>query len=146
MVDLPSIQKSFFRNLVAAFVAFVLLRKDHVPLRWQKGNLKFLIFSSPYILTHHSQKEQTQGGQKPAALCSFTIFTYESSFYTLLPLYLRKPQTDAVQDEVNEAYAALQNAIFGLREQPNNCKASLSANTASAAVNAASKAALDSGV
>ena len=44
--DLPSIQKSFFRNLVAAFVAFVLLRKDHVPLRWQKGNLKFLLVRS----------------------------------------------------------------------------------------------------
>ena len=29
---------------------------------------------------------------------------------------------DAVQDEVNEAYAALQNAIFGLREQPNKDK------------------------
>lgn len=38
--------EKLFRNLVAAFVAFVLLRKDHVPLRWQKGNLKFLLVRS----------------------------------------------------------------------------------------------------
>lgn len=41
--DLPSIQKSFFRNLVALFVAAFMLRKSHLPFRWQKGNLGLLI-------------------------------------------------------------------------------------------------------
>lgn len=44
--DLPSVEKSFFRNLVAAFVAFILLKKDHIPMRWQKGNLPFLLIRS----------------------------------------------------------------------------------------------------
>lgn len=41
--DLPSIQKSFFRNLVALFVAAFMLRKSHLPFRWQKGNLGLLL-------------------------------------------------------------------------------------------------------
>lgn len=41
--DLPSIQKSFFRNFIAAIFAFIILRRNHTPLRWEKGNLKFLI-------------------------------------------------------------------------------------------------------
>lgn len=44
--DIPSIQKSFFRNFVAAIVAFILLRKSRTPLQWQKGNLKFLLIRS----------------------------------------------------------------------------------------------------
>lgn len=44
--DIPSMQKSFFRNFVAAIFAFILLKKNHVPLRWQKGNLRFLILRS----------------------------------------------------------------------------------------------------
>lgn len=39
--DLPTIQKSFFRNFVAMIFAFIILKKNHTPLRWQKGNLKF---------------------------------------------------------------------------------------------------------
>ena len=41
--DLPSVEKSFFRNLVAAFAAFILLKKAHVPLRWKKGNMPVLV-------------------------------------------------------------------------------------------------------
>lgn len=44
--DLPSIQKSFFRNFVAAIFAFVILRKNHVPIKYQNGNLKFLLLRS----------------------------------------------------------------------------------------------------
>ena len=44
--DLPSIQKSFFRNFIAAIFAFILLKKDHTPLHWQKGNLRFLFIRS----------------------------------------------------------------------------------------------------
>ena len=39
--DLPTIQKSFFRNFVALIFAFIVLKKNHTPLHWQKGNLKF---------------------------------------------------------------------------------------------------------
>ncbi|MCM1227931.1 MAG: DMT family transporter [Clostridium sp.] len=41
--DLPTIQKSFFRNFVAVIFAFIVLKKNRIPLRWQKGNLKFHI-------------------------------------------------------------------------------------------------------
>lgn len=44
--DLPSIQKSFFRNFIAAIFAFLIIMKHHIPLRWGKGNLKFLLIRS----------------------------------------------------------------------------------------------------
>ena len=44
--DIPSIQKSFFRNFVAAVVAFILLKKSRTPLKWGNGNLKFLLIRS----------------------------------------------------------------------------------------------------
>lgn len=44
--DLPSIEKSFFRNLVAAVVALAALLKNGTPLRCGKGNLKYLLFRS----------------------------------------------------------------------------------------------------
>ncbi len=39
--DIPTVQKSFFRNFVALIFAFIILKKNHIPLRWKKGNLKF---------------------------------------------------------------------------------------------------------
>lgn len=44
--DLPTIQKSFFRNFVAAIFACIILLKDKVPMRWQKGNFKYLFLRS----------------------------------------------------------------------------------------------------
>lgn len=44
--DLPSMQKSFFRNLVALVFAFAVLKKNHTPIRCKKENLKFLIIRS----------------------------------------------------------------------------------------------------
>lgn len=44
--DLPSIQKSFFRNFVAAIFAFIILRRNHTAFQWKKGNLKFLFLRS----------------------------------------------------------------------------------------------------
>lgn len=44
--DLPTVQKSFFRNFVAMIFAFILLKKNRAPLRWKKGNLKFHIIRS----------------------------------------------------------------------------------------------------
>lgn len=41
--DLPSVQKSFFRNLVAFFFAFILIRREAIPLKCKEGNLKLLL-------------------------------------------------------------------------------------------------------
>lgn len=41
--DLPSIEKSFFRNLVAAFVALGVLLRNRTPMKIGKGNLKYLL-------------------------------------------------------------------------------------------------------
>lgn len=44
--DLPSVQKSFFRNLVAVFSALVILLKDKKSFTIPKGNLKYLLLRS----------------------------------------------------------------------------------------------------
>lgn len=44
--DLPSIQKSFFRNFVAVFFSLTMLIKDRKNFHFQKSNLKFLILRS----------------------------------------------------------------------------------------------------
>ncbi len=41
--DLPSMQKSFFRNFVAMFFALGVLLKNKQSLKWKKGNLKWLL-------------------------------------------------------------------------------------------------------
>lgn len=40
--DLPSIQKAFFRNAVALVFAYIIMRKDHVKIGWNKGDGKYL--------------------------------------------------------------------------------------------------------
>ena len=44
--DVPSIQKAFFRNLVAFFVAFFVLLKNRTPIKAPKGSLKYLFIRS----------------------------------------------------------------------------------------------------
>lgn len=44
--DLPSIQKSFFRNLVALIFALMILKKDGIPFRCKRENLKYLLIRS----------------------------------------------------------------------------------------------------
>ena len=44
--DLPSIQKSFFRHLVAVVVAMIILKKNDIPFRCQRENLKYLLIRS----------------------------------------------------------------------------------------------------
>lgn len=46
--DLPSIQKSFFRNFVAAVFAFIILKKEHVPFRCKRENLKYLLLRAGF--------------------------------------------------------------------------------------------------
>lgn len=41
--DLPSFQKSFFRNFIAVFFSAAVLIKNRGGFKWKKGNLKFLI-------------------------------------------------------------------------------------------------------
>lgn len=40
--DLPSLQKAFFRNAVALVFAYIIMRKDHVKIGWNKGDGKYL--------------------------------------------------------------------------------------------------------
>ena len=49
--DVPSIQKSFFRNLVAVFVAFFMLIKSGEGFHPQKKNLPILSEPSEYSVT-----------------------------------------------------------------------------------------------
>ncbi len=46
--ELPSIQKSFFRNFVAAVFAGAILIKDRVPLRCKRGNLSYLLLRAGF--------------------------------------------------------------------------------------------------
>lgn len=46
--DLPSVQKSFFRNVVAAIIAFALLLKDGGGFKWKKGSLPALLARSVF--------------------------------------------------------------------------------------------------
>lgn len=46
--DLPSIQKSFFRNFVAAIFACLILVKDRTPFRCQRENFIYLIFRAVF--------------------------------------------------------------------------------------------------
>lgn len=41
--ELPVFEKAFFRNFVAAIVAYVAIRKNHTPMHIGKGNLKFVL-------------------------------------------------------------------------------------------------------
>lgn len=46
--DIPSIQKSFFRNLVALIFAYCILRKDKIGFSGKKSNLRYLIWRSVF--------------------------------------------------------------------------------------------------
>lgn len=46
--DLPSIQKSFFRNAVAMIFAYIILKKKHESFKPVKGNLGLLILRSTF--------------------------------------------------------------------------------------------------
>ena len=44
--DIPFIQKSFFRNVVAMVVAIIILRREKIAFHWQKGNFPLLLLRS----------------------------------------------------------------------------------------------------
>lgn len=44
--DLPAIEKSFFRNLVAIFFAFAVMKKKKIPFSIPKGSGKYIFFRS----------------------------------------------------------------------------------------------------
>lgn len=46
--DIPTIQKSFFRNFIAMLFALVILLKNHNKLTWEKGNLKYLVLRATF--------------------------------------------------------------------------------------------------
>ena len=41
--DLPAIQKSFFRNIVAVFFAFAVLKRERIPFKIPEGSLGYLL-------------------------------------------------------------------------------------------------------
>lgn len=46
--DLPSIQKSFFRNFIALLFALILMKKNHVWFSGEKSNWKYLILRASF--------------------------------------------------------------------------------------------------
>ena len=44
--DLPAIQKSFFRNLIAALLAFIMLMRSNTRFHLQKRNLYLFILTN----------------------------------------------------------------------------------------------------
>ena len=44
--DLPAIEKSFFRNLVAVFFVFTVMKKEKIPFNIPKGTGKYIFFRS----------------------------------------------------------------------------------------------------
>ncbi len=44
--DLPSIQKAFFRNIVAVFVALIIIKREKSGFKFKKENLKFFLLRS----------------------------------------------------------------------------------------------------
>ncbi len=44
--DIPSVQKSFFRNFVAVFFALGVMLKNKNSFKWKKGNFKYLLLRS----------------------------------------------------------------------------------------------------
>lgn len=46
--DLPSVQKSFFRNIVAFFVALIMIIRSGDGFKIEKGNLKYLILRATF--------------------------------------------------------------------------------------------------
>ncbi len=46
--ELPSIQKSFFRNFIAMIFAFILLLKSKDSFKWKDGNLKYLLLRAGF--------------------------------------------------------------------------------------------------
>lgn len=44
--DLPSIQKSFFRNLVAMVFAIIIMNRNHMKFGWEKSNFKYFLIRS----------------------------------------------------------------------------------------------------
>ena len=46
--DLPSIQKSFFRNLVAMIFAIIIMNRKQIRFGWEKSNFKYLLIRSSF--------------------------------------------------------------------------------------------------
>ena len=46
--DLPSVQKSFFRNLVAFFIALIMIIRSKDGFKIEKGNLKYMILRATF--------------------------------------------------------------------------------------------------
>lgn len=93
--DLPSIQKSFFRNLVALIFAAIILKRKKIGFSYQKENLKFLILRATFgtlgILCNFYAIDQL-------VLADASMLNKMSPFFAILFSYLLlKEKIDWVQ-------------------------------------------------
>lgn len=93
--DLPSIQKSFFRNFVALIFAAIVLKRSGIGFSYQKGNLKLLILRSTFgtvgILCNFYAIDQL-------VLADASMLNKMSPFFAILFSYLLlKEKVDWVQ-------------------------------------------------
>lgn len=95
--DIPSIQKSLFRNLVALVFAAVILRKEKIPFRAGKGNTKYLvlralfgtlgIFCNFYAIDHLALSDANMLNKLSpffAIIFSYFLLKEKAAFYQVI--------------------------------------------------------------
>ena len=94
--DIPTLQKSFFRNFVAAIVAFVMLKKNHTPLSCSREGFKFVfgralfgtigIFCNFYAIDHLNIADASMLNKLSpffAIVFSFFVLKEKVAFYQI---------------------------------------------------------------
>ena len=94
--DIPTLQKSFFRNFVAAIVAFAMLKKNHIPLKCDGEGFKFVfgralfgtvgIFCNFYAIDHLNIADASMLNKLSpffAIIFSFFVLKEKVEFYQI---------------------------------------------------------------
>ena len=95
--DIPAIQKSFFRNLVALAFAAIILRKEKIPFRAGKGNTIYLllragfgtlgIFCNFYAIDHLALSDANMLNKLSpffAIIFSYFLLKERAAFYQIM--------------------------------------------------------------
>ncbi len=133
--DLPSVQKSFFRNLVAVVFALVILLKSEQKFHFDRGNLKFLLLRSIfgttgilgnyYAVDHMLLSDATMLGKLApffAVIASFFFLKEKLSLFQVLAviaafggsLFIIKPSASAFADSLPALVGLLGGLSAGL--------------------------------
>ncbi len=115
--DIPTLQKAFFRNLVAIFFSFAILQKNKIPLKTEPKNLPLLlgravfgtlgIFLNFYAIDHLNIADASMLNKLSpffAILFSYFILRESAKFYQLCcvfvalagTLFILKPNGDSL--------------------------------------------------